>query len=535
MPTLLIRFPARRYHATPWGHHVNEGQIEWPPSPWRLLRALLSIGYTSGMWDGNGPPTIARTLFEKMASVLPTFHLPPACGTHSRHYMPTGKLNDNGLPVTTLVFDTWAHVVGKGLAVTWDVVLTEEESSLLSSLAERLGYLGRSESWVEVRLLAANESMPEGERCVPSDGPPPPGWEQIVLLAPQKAEDFLKWRQEAKELLFRPSPGENAKVLKKRIEKEMLAYPEDLIAALQSETGWLHKHGWSQPPGSRRVFYHRRIGALESGAPRPSFRALTPPPVQFILLSMTAPGNNNHILPPVIQTLPKAELFHRALTKRVNRHRLACPVITGCDERKNPLKGSHEHAHLLPLDLDGDGHIDHLLVHAKAGLDGTAQAIVRKVRRIHAKGKDLVEPLCLAVVGYGGIEDLRQLPGEYGRRLCAVFGPEGGSRRWSSITPFIAPRYLKTYGRNTLAGQVAAELASRGYPAPAEVRVIEPGKNIEYLKHRHFIRIRRRGPKPPVDFGYTLELSFEKPISGPLSLGYASHFGMGLFAAVKDK
>jgi CRISPR-associated protein Csb2 len=41
VPTLRLRFPGGRYHATPWGHHVNEGQVEWPPSPWRLLRALM--------------------------------------------------------------------------------------------------------------------------------------------------------------------------------------------------------------------------------------------------------------------------------------------------------------------------------------------------------------------------------------------------------------------------------------------------------------------------------------------------------------
>src|SRR5690606_34470106 len=39
MPTVLVEFPGGRYHAPPWGHHVNEGQIEWPPCPWRLLRA----------------------------------------------------------------------------------------------------------------------------------------------------------------------------------------------------------------------------------------------------------------------------------------------------------------------------------------------------------------------------------------------------------------------------------------------------------------------------------------------------------------
>ena len=39
---LSIRFPAGRFHATPWGRHVNEEAPEWPPSPWRLLRALVA-------------------------------------------------------------------------------------------------------------------------------------------------------------------------------------------------------------------------------------------------------------------------------------------------------------------------------------------------------------------------------------------------------------------------------------------------------------------------------------------------------------
>src|SRR5690606_41364458 len=42
----LHYFPTRRssdlYHATPWGSHANEAEIEWPPSPWRILRALVA-------------------------------------------------------------------------------------------------------------------------------------------------------------------------------------------------------------------------------------------------------------------------------------------------------------------------------------------------------------------------------------------------------------------------------------------------------------------------------------------------------------
>ncbi len=33
--SIAIQFSAGRFHATPWGHHVNEGLPEWPPSPWR--------------------------------------------------------------------------------------------------------------------------------------------------------------------------------------------------------------------------------------------------------------------------------------------------------------------------------------------------------------------------------------------------------------------------------------------------------------------------------------------------------------------
>ena len=91
--SLAFRFLAGRYHATPSGHHVNEGLIEWPPSPWRLLRALISVGYTSGIWNASGPPATARGMLEKLSTELPHYSVPPAVGAHSRHYMPTGALD----------------------------------------------------------------------------------------------------------------------------------------------------------------------------------------------------------------------------------------------------------------------------------------------------------------------------------------------------------------------------------------------------------------------------------------------------------
>src|SRR5260370_35898748 len=120
MPTVLLRFPAGRYHATPWGHHVNEGLVEWPPSPWRLLRSLIACGYPTQGWTEVSP--IGRTLIESLAATLPRYRLPPASLAHSRHFMPIGVL-ENGREKTTLVFDAWADVGDGALAVRWDCSL----------------------------------------------------------------------------------------------------------------------------------------------------------------------------------------------------------------------------------------------------------------------------------------------------------------------------------------------------------------------------------------------------------------------------
>ncbi len=532
MPALLIEFPARRYHATPWGHHVNEGLIEWPPSPWRLLRGLISTGYTSGLWNGDGPPETGRSLFEALASVLPSYRLPSASGTHSRHFMPTDKLDKQGLPNRTLVFDAWARISSGAMAVVWDVNLSREESELLAALAARMNYLGRSESWVSARTMGQDEPLPTGGDCFPSDEPPRPGWEQVSLLAPQSPNAYAEWRESAakgalSELADKYSGKK--KPTKKQRENALAPFPENLIACLEETTAFWRKHGWSQPPGSRRVLYRRRSDALEPGSPilRPSFSS--PHPVVAMLLSMATKSGNNHALPPVTRALPQGELFHQSMVGHAHRLGLSCPALTGRDLQGRPLRHGHRHAHAISLDLDGDGHLDHLLVWAPNGLDSNAQKVVRAIRKTYAK--KLVEPLRLALVGIGDRESLRKLPGMYGQRLGSIFGPADGAKRWRGITPFVAPRFLKKSGKNALEGQVAAELESRNLPALAEFRLLDPGRDSELLRHRHFVRIRGRGSQPPADFGFSLEICLKEPAQGPICLGYGSHFGLGLFAA----
>ncbi len=520
MPTLLIRFPGRRYHATPWGHHVNEGLIEWPPSPWRIIRALISVGYTKGDWDGNGPHALARSLFTKLSGKLPDYCLPQAVGTHSRHYMPMDRFEKS------LVFDTWAQIDDGVLAVTWDVELDEDELALLAVLASKLSYLGRSESWVEVRLAGVGEPLPP-PNCSHSDDPPIPGDEQVSLIAPLSETAFDEWRQRAIEQALRdlPSIDNTKKATKKLLEQRKKAiepYPADLIDSMQKDTVWQRKYGWSQPPGSCRVFYHRKTDAFKVGAITRRI-APTVPPVKVMLLSMATATGNKHALPSIIHTLIHGERLHKALISIAGAHNRA---LSGCDKAGKPLKGRHEHAHVLPLDLDNDGHLDHFVIWSPMGLDSAAQQAVRKTRKTYAKSvKSLYVSLAASCAE---LSELNSLPGIYGDSLRLILGLHGATE-WVSHTPFIPPRHLKPRGKNSLKSQIVSELSSRGLSEPIDVMVVNPREKPEYLKHRHFTRIRKVGPPPPIDCGFTIALRFKQPVSGPICLGYASHFGLGLF------
>jgi len=528
MPTLILNFPGGRYHATPSGHHVNEGQIEWPPSPWRLLRALIACGYTTLGW--TEVPPVGRRLIETLAPLLPTYRLPQASGAHSRHYMPVIA---GPSAKTTLVFDTWADVGDGALSVTWDCPLDEEALALLGQLAGNVNYLGRSESWVEARLAPADAALPPGETCLPhQEGVRPgPDHEQITLLAVEDPTTFQLWRdaQAAEALIPFPLP-EGAKKIPKKLDtdraKVLAPFPLDLLDALQWDTARWKGHRWSQAPGGRRVLYWRRANALDIARPT---RAVVsnPVPVEAMLLALTTRSGRRGGLPPVARTLPQAELLHRALIGRLGRgEQVDCPVLTGKDAQGQPLIG-HRHARVLPVDLDGDGFLDHILIYARMGLDGQAQGAIRGLRRTYTKGAD---DLQVALAASGSLQDLHHLGPPLAEGMLRVLG---SARVWESITPFVPPRHHKGRGANTIEGQLLAELASRGLPSA--VITVLPFSDERARGLRHHVRVRRAANKaPPVDCGFAVRLVFDAPQVGPISLGYGSHFGLGLFAAIHE-
>jgi CRISPR-associated protein Csb2 len=504
MPNFVFRFPGGRYHATPWGNHVNEGLVEWPPSPWRIVRALLATGFSKLGW--HDPPPAAHELLDGLASALPTYRLPAATAAHTRHFMPTDSPNPEK---RTKIFDAFARVGRDAeLAVVWPVALSSSADALLRQLLPRLSYLGRAESVVDARLVKDSE-VPEGLLASASDTNRP-GVEPIALLAPMSESEYSAWRLEA------APPEEPAKKGKKR---KANAFPPDLLAAILVDTAFLQEHGWTQPPGSRRVHYYRPADALSTSPPRVASRARVIAKADTALLALASDTRNGEVLPLLLRALPQAELLHAGLVSQLRD--AVCPELTGRGEDGVRLHG-HQHARIVPLCLGDPAYVDHFLIHAPMGLWAEAQRALRAIRRTYTKGGE--DPLFVTLVGLGKLDDFSRLGGRPLPELA-------NARVWTSRTPFVPPRHLKAK-RHTLEDQVQAELASRGLPQAISIDVLERDVVIARGFHR-FVRARRvRHRQPPAPRFFGLRIELKGPARGPIALGYASHFGLGLFTPV---
>ncbi len=504
MIRLLFEFTAGRYHATPWGHHVNEGLVEWPPSPWRIIRALLATGYAKLGWQQV--PDDMRRLVEAFAASEPVYRLPRATTGHTRHYMPVRGLKKNGVQNTSNVID--AFVIPDGpLVVEWPVADGSFPHGLLEKLLDRLGYLGRAESRVRARLAGANESLPDlvvsTQRSSADDDP-------VRLLTPVSATAYTDWRRSSQQA------------------------PEDLVAALHIDTKTLQAEGWNIPPGAREAVYWRPGDALAHvvGAQSEWSCCAAGDRYDTALFALST-DRKRDVLPLMERALPTMALFRQALLSSIgDEQRLGnCPELTGKDREGRPLRCSHQHAHFIPLSLDSivPPRIDHVLVYAPMGFGTLAERGLRRLRRTRAKGMD---DIAVTLIGIGKKEAFRTVGADPVPEL-------GSSAAWVSRTPFIPPRFLKPRGKDSLGEQVRAELLRRGFPDIAVLPAItlpnsenEAGRQAIWF--RQFARTRQGNGGIPPGGLFHLTLTFERPVEGPICLGWGSHFGLGLFTPANE-
>lgn len=494
MIRLGITFLTGRYHATPWDRHVNEGVTEWPPAPLRVQRALAAA-----LFERRPDLSRERALGVLCRlSALPRYTVPAVvCEGHTRHYLSKNELEQTA---TAMAFDAFVVVRSPGLGgpdvvLWWDVELSAEEREILEALSGEVSYLGRAESWCQLRLLGADERV-EPPNCAPLEGAAVGGRARLLC-----AEAGLS--------------------------------PEQLV----QQTDVVRQQGYAQAPGTRWVTYglpmsgrSREVGVMAEAVPEVAEFAL-----------------GGRVLPPLTEAVRVGEMFRRAA---LSLHGEPSQTLSG-HAGEGAARDGHRHAHYVPECRDGSGRVTHVVVYASAGFTPSEQRALSELRYLpwryyeankggwirrrtrYLAGELSHVPSQAERVG-SGAGSLDVVLCGFGRReeLGARSRLFGEGTVWCSRTPFILPRHIRrSREQDRPVEQVRQELARRSEALAAQLlEVSEVGGTELGGQVVDWWRFRRHRPGHPVTTGSGgFKLRFSQNVAGPLLLGAGSHFGMGQF------
>ena len=471
------------YHATPWGKHVNEGVPEWPPSIWRLLRAIISV------WKTTKPELSEQKVWpilQKLINELPDYHLPDASVSHTRHYMPVKGSN-------TLIMNTFV-VVGKNpIEIIWkNVTLGKEETETMDAILKNLHYFGRAESWCTAGTSAESgdcNCSPLGTDFVPE------GADLVSVLVPKKDVKFVDVAEPA----AKSSKGE--------------------LNSISVTTKQLQDSNYVDPPGGRWVQYTRPQNCFEG---KLSHDTKTAHMNDITLVRYAVVGT---VRPSIVDTLRVGDMARSACMSKYGKKKNGdvSATFSGKDGGGNPLSG-HQHAFYLPTYETQYQEIDHLTIVASKQFDKDELDALFSLRRLYKRNAADVH---LVFQGCGTPDNFPKVP---------ILQE---SRIWESATPVVLSRHIK-YRRSgseirQIGGpeeQIRDEIEKRYGISDAlkNITIDQDQTGMRNTSHRpsDFFRWRRHGS---VGDGrsYKVQLEFKEPIKGPITLGYSSHFGLGMF------
>jgi CRISPR-associated protein Csb2 len=227
------------------------------------------------------------------------------------------------------------------------------------------------------------------------------------------------------------------------------------------------------------------------------------------------------------------------------------------NREKSNFAIGHQHAYYLPEVNRATGKIEQVVVFSAQGFDARDLNALGKLSKVWGDGNFEIITVLMSLGQVADFAVARQQP-------SAIAQVIGSSQHWQSLTPMVLPRHSKKrYIPDTqflvdgvedqalrLLGQlphlalpemvVKREVLDRdrwlaafdpdGNPI-VRVRTIDEG--VTQYRSGAFQKSRYHGEgKKASDAGYWLELEFAQPQSGPISIGYAAHFGLGVFSPI---
>lgn len=183
---IAIHLLLNQYQANDWHHAHCEGLIDWPPAPWRILRAIVAGSYNVHL--PNKHQATLKGLLHKMAQVKPEYYLPHA--TYIQHRSPRPQMKSGKPPEikpgkTLYAAGLLLDEKDSTLFIRYPFELSETEDLVLRLIFNGLTYLGRKEAAAQWELV---EAMPE------SNAIPNPEGTKIVAVPDSNLEVEELWK-----------------------------------------------------------------------------------------------------------------------------------------------------------------------------------------------------------------------------------------------------------------------------------------------------------------------------------------------------
>lgn len=510
MARIILRqsFPLGRFHATPWRVNPFDDPFgEWPPSPWRLVRAICARWYQWQREVGLSKTKALEALLRALCTSRYAFRLPFAAHRRFalRQYQPAQfgwhpaekkKAGTRSYGTTLSQDNAWCIPADPSdeSAVWWFLDSDEwapETLTALDACLARVVYFGRAETLTMIHRCSHDISIepnclldqePQSSRSVP------------VLVALHEAirQDIERITDESSAKSRTVPPG----------------------------AAWRYAN--LPPPTNLRESTTRRIIMPSTNFIQFAIGWAVPPHPDA-LIRMTS-RFRSRILTAFVRLRTgdrKATWLTAPAWVRVEG-----ALLSGKDSEGFRLDGPHRHARFLGW--IEDGAVTRLLVWRPFNCvfsDYERLAILRAAER--ELSWTAADPKAA-----GGDWKVRLVPLD--RAVQPPPGLDGTRARvWESLTPYVPPRHHLRKGKlrsnETITAQVQRELTLQGVldSGNSAIRVI--GGPVWVAVHIPASKRDQRafvGNRP----GYRVRIEFSQPMSGPILLGHSSHFGLGLFA-----
>jgi len=482
---IQVDFHTNQYQACAWGNHHSEGVIDWPPAPWRLLRAIAAGSYNVHLAEKHLPTL--KQLLHKLAAVLPSYTLPPT--TYIQHRSPRPQVNSKTAKVgpgkTLYSAGLLMSSEYSQLYIHWPVELSDSEELVLQLCLSGLIYLGRREAAATLTLV---EDAPE-----PNAEADPGGTRIVAIAAPGQDTEAL-W--EALNLSAHENYGENRSAVF---------------------------------PGVQQATY--QVEVVNPERDTPSW------PKQHMITLAVNPVSSPRL--PMKLALKLTNRLHQNLVSR-------CPhkVFTG--QEMGQLSYDHNHT-IFQCVADSTGrYIESLKLYSHDGYDASHLAVISTCNYLQgvARGYNI----SLSLVDLGSTEEASQEWASstpfFLSRFPAVRrgkprmlteqhqkdGPEHQVLRYLQFLPWVGlagkahyrehDQGLALYLDNALAALVSCE------PFP---------QFWEWAADRNPDKTEQPKGKKVGRIGYRVYLSLTEPVRGPILLGYAAHYGLGAMQPVRER